>query len=94
MSGWDWFDGLASAVETDEVDEADRVHWQQCFGTSAGQKVLAELERSILRTALGPQSPDRAIWMREGQRSLVLQMARLARGSVYRVTEQDGVDRG
>ena len=90
MSGWDWFDGLASAVETDEVDEADRVHWQQCFGTSAGQKVLAELERSILRTALGPQSPDRAIWMREGQRSLVLQMARLAMGSV----DGGGSDRG
>jgi|GEM_PF-797005 len=81
MSGWDWFDGLASAAD-DETEEVDRVHWQQCFGTSAGQKVLAELERSILRTALGPQSPDRAIWMREGQRSLVLQMTRLARGSV------------
>jgi len=79
MSGWDWFEEVAAADETEEVD---RVHWQQCFGTSAGQKVLAELERSILRTALGPQSPDRAIWMREGQRSLVLQMARLARGSV------------
>ena len=79
MSGWDWFEGLAAA---DETDEADRVHWQQCFGTHAGQKVLAELERSILRTALGPQSPDRAIWMREGQRSLVLQMTRLARASV------------
>ncbi|KZB62161.1 hypothetical protein AUP42_04170 [Thalassospira lucentensis] len=79
MSGWDWFDGLAADDETEEVD---RVHWRQCFGTSAGQKVLAELERSILRTAFGPQSPDRAIWMREGQRALVLQMARLARGSV------------
>lgn len=79
MSGWDWFEEVAAA---DETDEADRVHWQQCFGTHAGQKVLAELERSILRTALGPQSPDRAIWMREGQRALVLQMTRLARGSV------------
>ncbi|UKV15613.1 hypothetical protein L6172_04715 [Thalassospiraceae bacterium SW-3-3] len=81
MSGWDWFDGLASAAAA-ETEEVDRVHWQQCFGTHAGQKVLAELERNILRTALGPHSPDRAIWMREGQRALVLQMARLARGSV------------
>ncbi|WP_341363457.1 hypothetical protein P8T57_14135 [Thalassospira sp. SN3W] len=89
MSGWDWFDGLASAAD-DETEEVDRVHWQQCFGTSAGQKVLADLERSILRTALGPQSPDRAIWMREGQRALVLQMARLARGSV----DGGGSDRG
>jgi len=80
MSGWDWFDGLVAAA--DETEEVDRVYWQQCFGTSAGQKVLTELERSILRTALGPQSPDRAIWMREGQRALVLQMTRLARGSV------------
>lgn len=79
MSGWDWFEEVAAAAET---DEADRVHWLQCFGTHAGQKVLAELERSIIKTALGPQSPDRAIWMREGQRALVLQMARLARGSV------------
>ncbi|MCH2277175.1 hypothetical protein [Thalassospira sp.] len=79
MSGWDWFEEMAAA---DETDEADRVHWQQCFGTHAGQKVLVELERSILRTALGPQSPDRAILMREGQRALVLQMMRLARGSV------------
>jgi len=79
MSGWDWFEGVAAA---DETDEADRVHWQQCFGTYAGQKVLAELERSIIKTALGPHSPDRAIWMREGQRALVLQMARLAMGSV------------
>lgn len=79
MNGWDWFEEVVAA---DETDEADRVHWQQCFGTRAGQKVLAELERSIIKTALGPQSPDRAIWMREGQRSLVLQMTRLARGSV------------
>ncbi|MCK2166424.1 hypothetical protein [Thalassospira xiamenensis] len=79
MNGWDWFEEVAAA---DETDEADRVHWQQCFGTHAGQKVLAELERSIIKTALGPQSPDRAIWMREGQRALVLQMTRLARGSV------------
>ena len=78
MSGWDWFEGAV----VDEADEMDRAHWQQCFGTNAGQKVLADLERSILRTALGPQSPDRAIWMREGQRALVLQMTRLARGSV------------
>ncbi|MBL4840200.1 MAG: hypothetical protein JKY47_05150 [Thalassospira sp.] len=87
MNGWDWFEEVAAA---DETDEADRVHWQQCFGTSAGQKVLAELERSILRNALGPQSPDRAIWMREGQRALVLQMARLARGSV----DEGAADKG
>ncbi|OSQ32270.1 hypothetical protein [Thalassospira sp. MCCC 1A03138] len=80
MNGWDWFEGLASAA--DETEEVDRAHWRQCFGTSAGQKVLVELERSIIKTALGPQSPDRAIWMREGQRALVLQMTRLARGSV------------
>ena len=89
MSGWDWFDGLASAAD-DETEEVDRVHWQQCFGTSAGQKVLVELDRSILRNALGPQSPDRAIWMREGQRALVLQMTRLARGSI----DRGGSDRG
>lgn len=87
MSGWDWFEGVAAA---DETDEADRVHWQQCFGTYAGQKVLAELERSIIKTALGPHSPDWAIWMREGQRALVLQMARLARGSVERGAADKG----
>ena len=90
MSGWDWFEGVAAADETDEADEVDRVHWQQCFGTHAGQKVLAELERSIIKTALGPHSPDRAIWMREGQRALVLQMARLARGSVERGAADKG----
>ena len=36
MSGWDWFEGVAAA---DETDEADRVHWQQCFGTACnGQR--------------------------------------------------------
>lgn len=88
MSGWDWFEAAGDAP--DEPNEVDRDHWLQCFGTHVGQKVLSELERSILRTALGPQSPDRAIWMREGQRALVLQMARLARGSVERGAADKG----
>ncbi|OSQ47453.1 hypothetical protein [Thalassospira alkalitolerans] len=72
MTGWDWFEDLAVTDET--ADD----HWRHCFASRAGQKVLADLDRSITRTALGPQSTDRAIWMREGQRALVLQIARLA----------------
>ncbi|MEQ8286051.1 hypothetical protein [Thalassospira sp.] len=75
MSGWDWFDPIPEMPEDADID-----HWQACLDTPAGQRVLADLERQILHTSLGPDANSHAIWMREGQRALVLQMRRLASG--------------
>jgi len=73
MSGWDWFEPTS-----DFADDGKRDHWQACFASAAGQQVLADLERQILHTALGPDTNNQAIWMREGQRALVLQIRRLS----------------
>ncbi|KZB65947.1 hypothetical protein [Thalassospira sp. MCCC 1A02491] len=77
INGWDWFE-----PQGDEMTEDGRDHWQSCFASDAGQKVIRELERQILQTALGPDVPASAIWMREGQRALVLQIKRLARTDI------------
>lgn len=76
QSGWDWFDPDGAALTA-----ADSDHWQACFETDAGQAVLADLERHFLQSALGPDASDKAIWMREGKRALVLQIKRLAERS-------------
>jgi hypothetical protein len=71
--GWDWFEpqeGLKPGAGKD--------HWQACFESPAGQKVLEDLERHFLQSALGPNTAPTAIWMREGQRALVLHIKRLA----------------
>lgn len=39
---------------------------------------MAELKAQIVNSALGPEASNAAIWMREGQRALVLHMIRLA----------------
>lgn len=74
-SGWDWFDPENTFDEDGKLD-----HWQACFAGASGAAVLADLERQILHSALGPDATNSAIWMREGQRALVLQMRRLALG--------------
>ncbi|CAM3461498.1 MAG: hypothetical protein CMO07_02140 [Thalassospira sp.] len=75
-TGWDWFEAENEALTEDGTD-----HWQACFDSDAGAKVLADLERHFLQTALGPDASDKAIWMREGKRALVLQIKRLAERS-------------
>jgi 3-oxoacyl-[acyl-carrier-protein] synthase III len=75
-SGWDWFD-----PNNTPDDDASLDHWQACFADPAGAAVLAELERQILHSSLGPDATNSAIWMREGQRALVLQIRRLASGA-------------
>ncbi|MBC05954.1 hypothetical protein [Thalassospira sp.] len=75
-NGWDWFE-----VENESLSEDDTDHWQACFDCDAGTQVLADLERHFLHTALGPEASNAAIWMREGQRALVLQIKRLAERS-------------
>ena len=75
-NGWDWFE-----AESDTLSENDTDHWQVCFDGDAGSQVLADLERHFLHTALGPEASEAAIWMREGQRALVLQIKRLAAGA-------------
>jgi hypothetical protein len=57
--------------------------WQRVLGPSAGHDaavVCADLRAMTLERALGPAASPQAIWMREGQRALVLQMLRRARG--------------
>lgn len=75
-NGWDWF-----AAENETLAENGTDHWQACFDSDAGAKVLADLERHFLHTALGPDASTAAIWMREGKRALVLQIKRLAERS-------------
>ncbi|MHC8494445.1 Bbp19 family protein [Thalassospira sp. SM2505] len=72
-NGWDWFEPQESPNPGAEND-----HWQACFGSPAGQQVLDDLEAHILHSALGPDVSPGAIWMREGQRALVLLIRRLA----------------
>ncbi|KJE34382.1 hypothetical protein UF64_14945 [Thalassospira sp. HJ] len=74
--GWDWFEAETEALTKDGTD-----HWQACFDSDAGAKVLDDLERHFLLSVLGPDASDKAIWMREGQRALVLQIKRLAAGA-------------
>ena len=73
MTGWDWFDPDTAAKENDAG-----THWQTCFASDAGQQVLRDLETQFVRSSLGPDAGQAALWMREGQRGLVLQMIRLA----------------
>ena len=75
-NGWNWFETAGEEPETIAPKEID--HWQACFATPAGQQVLRDLERQFIQTSLGPASNNTALWMREGQRGLVLQMRRLA----------------
>jgi len=72
-NGWDWFE-----AESKSLSDGSKDHWQACFDSDAGAKVLADLERHFLHSALGPDASDKAIWMREGKRALVLQIRRLA----------------
>ncbi|NIY76958.1 hypothetical protein HED22_14990 [Thalassospira sp. HF15] len=72
-NGWDWFE-----AENESLSDGSADHWQACFDSDAGAKVLADLERHFLHAALGPDASDKAIWMREGKRALVLQIKRLA----------------
>ncbi|WP_168184945.1 hypothetical protein [Thalassospira sp. MCCC 1A01428] len=63
-------------------EERDRA-WQRVLGPSAGHDaavVCADLRAMTLERALGPAASPQAIWMQEGQRALVLQMLRRARG--------------
>ena len=76
-NGWDWFES-----ENETLSENGSDHWQACFDSDAGAKVLADLERHFLHTALGPEASTAAIWMREGQRALVLQIKRLGRTEI------------
>ncbi|MBP3127784.1 hypothetical protein [Thalassospira sp. ER-Se-21-Dark] len=75
-NGWDWFE-----AESESLSESGTDHWQTCFDSDAGAKVLADLEQHFLHTALGPDASTAAIWMREGKRALVLQIKRLAERS-------------
>lgn len=75
-NGWDWFE-----TENDTLSENGTDHWQACFNSEAGAKVLADLEQHFLHSALGPDASNSAIWMREGKRALVLQITRLAQGA-------------
>lgn len=75
-NGWNWFDAAGEDPETIAPTEID--HWQACFATPAGRQVLRDLERQFIQTSLGPASNNAALWMREGQRGLVLQMRRLS----------------
>ncbi|WP_175581428.1 Bbp19 family protein [Thalassospira lucentensis] len=75
-NGWNWFDAAGEEPEAIRAKEID--HWQACFATPAGRQVLRDLERQFIQTSLGPASNNAALWMREGQRGLVLQMMRLA----------------
>jgi hypothetical protein len=75
-NGWDWFE-----AGNETLSESGSDHWQACFDSDAGAKVLADLARHFLHSALGPDARDKAIWMREGKRALVLQIKRLAQGS-------------
>ncbi|MCC9623940.1 hypothetical protein LPB41_19855 [Thalassospira sp. MA62] len=77
-TGWDWF-----APKMNDAGGPKTDHWQACFGSDAGQMVLADLERNILKTALGPDHDTARLWMREGQRALVLQIRRLATGMTF-----------
>ena len=74
--GWNWFETAGEDPETIAPKEID--HWQACFATPAGRQVLRDLERQFIQASLGPASNNAALWMREGQRGLVLQMMRLA----------------
>ncbi|MBX2831283.1 MAG: hypothetical protein KTR23_08910 [Rhodospirillales bacterium] len=89
MSGWDWFDPTPDIADDGTID-----HWQACFADAAGQRVLTDLERQILHTALGPDANSQAIWMREGQRALVLQIRRLATENVASRGGGDGNGNG
>lgn len=71
--GWDWFEPADEMPFRDGID-----HWQACFASKAGESVMAELKAQIVNSALGPEASNAAIWMREGQRALVLHMVRLA----------------
>lgn len=75
--GWDWFDPQDGQVPDTGTDRG-KDHWQACFASHVGQMVLGDLERHFLQTALGPDAGSNAIWMREGQRALVLHIKRLA----------------
>lgn len=75
-NGWNWFEMAGEEPETIAPKEID--HWQACFATPAGRQVLRDLERQFIQTSLGLTSNNAALWMREGQRGLVLQMMRLA----------------
>lgn len=75
-NGWDWFE-----AENETLLENGSDHWQACLESEAGAKVLADLERHFLQTALGPDASTAAIWMREGKRALVLQIKRLVERS-------------
>ncbi|OSQ39790.1 hypothetical protein [Thalassospira mesophila] len=95
-SGWGWFEGgLAGGTLPPVLPEAENagvigvsrqerdLAWQRVLGASAGHDaavVCAELRAMTLERALGPAASPQAIWMREGQRALVLQMLRRARG--------------
>lgn len=74
--GWNWFDAADDVTEAITAKEID--HWQACFATDAGRQVLRDLEGQFIRASLGPATGNAALWMREGQRGLVLQMMRLA----------------
>ncbi|MFH1805365.1 MAG: hypothetical protein ABID63_10810 [Pseudomonadota bacterium] len=85
MTGWHWFEAQTPddtpADDAAKADLARRKIWQRCLGGEDGAVILRDLQAMILHRALGPDAGDRALWMLEGQRALVLQMRQMAQGS-------------
>ncbi|MDP2697592.1 hypothetical protein [Thalassospira sp.] len=85
MTGWHWFNPQMSddpaADDAANVDQMRRKIWQRCLGGADGAVVLGDLRAMTLDRVLGPDAGDRALWMLEGQRALVLQMRQMAQGS-------------
>lgn len=97
--GWDWFNAALRQVDEDRERSGVDIEvlpdvYHQCFSTKAGQVVLKDLQRFIMRVAgfdpnMGFYNGAAFGFYREGQNSMVSYISKMTEGG-YKNAEKRG----